>query len=114
MSSASAGDFILFKMNTGTALALYPRDLLAADAGIEDARGFGGITLAQNVATREEVDLVLSQAAGAGGRIIRPAQESEYCLGAYTGYFADPEGHPWEVAYNPYFTLEQGKLVLPD
>jgi predicted lactoylglutathione lyase len=114
MSGASAGDFVIFKMNTGTALALYPRDLLASDAKVKDLGGFGGITLAQNVATREEVDLVLSQAVNSGGSILRPARESDYCCGAYTGYFADPDGHPWEVAYNPYFQLNHGNLVLPD
>jgi len=60
LSSASAGDFAIFKLSTGTALALYPRNLLAKDANIKDPGGFGGITLAQNVATSEEVDLVLS------------------------------------------------------
>jgi len=60
LSSASAGDFAIFKLSTGTALALYPRNLLAKDANIKDPGGFGGITLAQNIATSEEVDLVLS------------------------------------------------------
>ncbi len=114
LSSASVGDFAIFKMNTGTALALYPRDLLESDAKIKDLGGFGGITLAQNVATCEEVDRVLSVAVNSGGSILRPARESDYCCGAYTGYFADPDGHPWEVAYNPYFQLKDGNLVLPD
>ena len=112
MSSASVGDFALFKLSTGTALALYPRHLLAADAKVEDPGGFAGVTLAQNVATRKEVDLALSQAVAAGGHILKPAQEAEW--GGYSGYFADPDGHPWEMAWNPYLPLEEGELVLPD
>ena len=114
LSGASVGDFAIFKMNSGTALALYPRDLLASDAAVMDLGGFGGITLAQNVATREEVDRVLSHVVNSGGSILRPARESDDVSGAYTGYFADPDGHPWEIAYNPYFQLMDGILVLPD
>jgi uncharacterized protein len=112
LSSMSAGDFAIFKMSTGTALALYPRDLLAKDANLGDPGGFGGITLAQNVATREEVDLALSQAVKSGGTIIKSARKADW--GGYSGYFADPDGHPWEVAWNPYFQLTQGCLNLPD
>ena len=61
-SSASVGDFAIFNLSTGTALALYPRDLLAADANLKDNGGFGGMTLAQNVSDKETVDIVLSQA----------------------------------------------------
>ena len=106
MSSVSAGDFAIFKLSTGTALALFPRELLALDANVRDPGGFGGITLAHNVATREEVDLVLSQAIQSGGSILKPAQAPEW--GGYSGYFADPDGHPWEIAWNPHFELEQG------
>ena len=77
-----------------------------------DPGGFGGITLAQNVATREEVDLALSKAIKSGGTILKPAQVPEW--GGYSGYFADPDGHPWEIAWNPQIQLEQGCLVLPD
>ena len=112
MSSMSAGDFAIFKLSTGTALALYPRELLALDANVKDPGGFGGITLAQNVATREEADLVLSKAIKSGGTILKPAQVTEW--GGYSGYFADPDGHPWEIAWNPHIQLEQGRLVLPD
>ena len=111
MSGASVGDFAVFRLRTGTALALFPRDLLAMDANVEDAGGFGGITLAQNVATREEVDSVLSGAVKAGGTLLKKAREAEW--GGYSGYFADPDGHPWEVAWNPHFRLEQGILSLP-
>ena len=112
LSSMSAGDFAIFKLGTGTALALYPRDLLAKDANVLDNGGFGGITLAQNVATREEVDMALSQAAKSGGAITKSARKADW--GGYSGYFADPDGHPWEVACNPFLQLDQGNLVLPD
>lgn len=112
MSSASVGDFAIFKLATGTALALYPRNLLAEDAKLKDNGGFGGITMAQNVAAREEVDAVLSDAVKAGGSLLKAARAAEW--GGYSGYFADPDGHPWEVAWNPFFELREGKLVLPD
>jgi catechol 2,3-dioxygenase-like lactoylglutathione lyase family enzyme len=112
LSSISGGDFAIFKISTGTALALYPRDLLTKDARVEDLGGYGGITLAQNVLSNEEVDRALSQAILAGGRLLKPAGNTEW--GGYSGYFADPDGHPWEVAYNPFFELQLGKLVLPD
>ena len=110
-SSASAGDFAIFALSTGTALALYPRRLLAADARLKDDGGFGGVTLAQNVSDRGEVDSVIAQAVKAGGRVLKPACEAEW--GGYSGYFADPDGHPWEVAWNPHFKLRLGKLELP-
>jgi uncharacterized glyoxalase superfamily protein PhnB len=112
LSSISGGDFAIFKISTGTALALYPRHLLAKDACVEDRGGFGGITLAQNVSSKEEVDRALSQAVKAGGALLKAAGETEW--GGYSGYFADPDGHPWEVAYNPLIELRHGQLVLPD
>ena len=96
MSGDSVGDFAILKTSTGNALALYPRDLLAKDANAMDLGGFGGITLAQNVETREEVDRVLSEAAKSGGKIFKPAQEADW--GGYSGYFADLDGHVWELA----------------
>jgi uncharacterized protein len=112
MSSVSVGDFAIFRLSTGTALALYPRKLLAEDANVKDPGGFGGITLAQNVSTQEEVDSILLQAATSGGTILKSARKAEW--GGYSGYFADPDGHPWEVAWNPHFQLKHGNLVLPD
>ncbi|HEY0720350.1 MAG TPA: VOC family protein [Gammaproteobacteria bacterium] len=111
-SSASVGDFAIFKLATGTALALYPRKLLAADATLKSGSGFGGITLAQNVADKKSVTRVLAQAVTAGGVLLKPAQQAEW--GGYSGYFADPDGYPWEVAWNPFFVLEHGVLQLPD
>lgn len=110
-SRASVGDFAIFALTTGTALARYPRHLLAADANLEDNGGFGGITLAQNVESKATVDRVLQQAVKAGGTLVKTACEAEW--GGYSGYFADPDGHPWEVAWNPYFVIERGNLKLP-
>jgi uncharacterized protein len=111
LSSASVGDFAIFSLSTGTALALYPRALLAADARVKDFGGFGGVTLAQNVADKEAVDRVLAQAVSAGGTVLKPAVTAEW--GGYSGYFADPDGHPWEIAWNPFFVLDAGMLRLP-
>lgn len=109
--AVATGDFVLFDLG-GLALALYPRDLLAEDAGVTPTgKGFGGVTLAQNVATREEVDRVLASAEAAGATLLRAASEKEW--GGYSGYVADPDGHPWEVAWNPHFALdERGRLVF--
>lgn len=112
MSSASVGDFVIFKLDTGTALALYPRALLAEDAQVNDGGGFGGITLAQNLGSPQAVDEGLAAALAAGGRLLKAARQAEW--GGYSGYFADPDGHPWELAWNPFFELNQGKLNLPD
>lgn len=85
-----------------TWLALYPRTLLAADAGVpSEGSGFPGFALAHNVRSKEEADRVLQEAAAAGGRILKPAQVADW--GGYSGYFADPEGFLWEVAWNPGF-----------
>ncbi len=112
LSSASGGDVAFFHTG-GAILALYPRELLAADANLPAAgSGFGGITLAHNVASKELVDAALAQAAAAGGTILKPAQDAFW--GGYSGYFADPDGYPWEVAWNPHFPLAaDGSVQLP-
>lgn len=85
-----------------TWLALYPRDLLAADAGVpSQGSGFAGFTLAHNVRSEAEVDRLLEHVASAGGRLVKPAQKADW--GGYSGYFADPDGFLWEVAWNPHF-----------
>ncbi len=85
-----------------TWLALYPRELLAADAGVPAAgSGFPGFTLAHNVRSAADVDWLLKEVADAGGRIVKPGQRADW--GGYTGYFADPDGFLWEVAWNPQF-----------
>jgi predicted lactoylglutathione lyase len=98
----------------GLALVLWSRTALADDLGIEDTdAAFGGIALAHNVRSAEEVDELLSTAERAGATITRPARTTFY--GGYAGCFADPDGHPWEVAHNPGFTLDaDGSLQLPD
>jgi catechol 2,3-dioxygenase-like lactoylglutathione lyase family enzyme len=94
-------------------LALFPRKLLAEDAGVPDpGSGFGGVTLAQNVRSKEEVDAALARAVAAGATISRPAQEVSW--GGYSGYFLDPDGHAWEVAFNPHWGLTpDGRVLLP-
>ena len=94
---------------------LWGRDKLAADAGVGDAgeRGFSGIALAHNVRSEAEVDSVIAAAVAAGATVTRPPGKTFY--GGYAAYFADPDGHVWEIAYNPGFTLaDDGTLVLPD
>ena len=98
-SAQDDADWAIFA-TAGTRFAIFPRDRLAADIGPEvlvPAPGFGGITLAHNVRSKAEVDTALQIAAAAGGRILKPAQTAEW--GGYSGYFADPDGHPWEVAW---------------
>ena len=100
---------VFFKLE-GTWLALYPLDDLAKDLG-EDAKkaglnissGPGPVTLAHNVGTKEEVDAVVQLAVGAGAKLIKQPQDVFW--GGYSGYFADPDGHLWEVAYNPFMDL---------
>ncbi len=113
VSGASGGD-VAFLHTGGVVLALYPRALLAADAHLSDTgSGFGGIALAHNVASREQVDQALAAAAAAGGTILKPAEQAEW--GGYSGYFADPDGYPWEVAWNPGFPLTpEGRILLPE
>ncbi|MEK8107953.1 VOC family protein [Micromonospora sp. M12] len=96
----------------GLALVLWGRDKLADDAGIEGP-GTGAMTVAQNVHSRAEVDEVIATATKAGATVTKPARETFY--GGYAGYFADPDGHLWEIAWNPGFTLSaDGSLTLPD
>ncbi|RAO26589.1 hypothetical protein PSN13_06617 [Micromonospora saelicesensis] len=96
----------------GLALVLWSRDKLADDAGIEEL-GTCAMTLAQNVRSRAEVDEVIGTAAAAGATVTKPARETFY--GGYAGYFADPDGHLWEIAWNPGFALaEDGSLTVPD
>lgn len=99
----------------GLAFVLWGRDKLAADAGIDDPgrSGFGGMTLAQNVRSRAEVDELMATAATAGAEVTQPARETFY--GGYAGCFADPDGHVWEIAWNPGFPLgPDGALTVPD
>ena len=96
----------------GMVVALWGRDLLAADSVTADAGGWGGITLAHNVRSPAEVDAVLAEAEAAGARIARPGAATEW--GGYSGVFHDPDGHAWEVAHNPGWPLhDDGSVQLP-
>lgn len=107
-SAASTGDFVLFMLQGGLGLALYPRHLLAQEAGAADPGGFGGVTLSHNVESVEDVDRLLHAAARAGATLTAPASIKPW---GYTGYFADPDGHPWEVAFVPSLVLRDGMLA---
>lgn len=110
-SPASQPTIVFFQLN-GMALALWPRHELAADCGVSDSPpGFGGITLAWNGRDEAAVDAVMASAAAAGARITRPAGKTFW--GGYSGVFLDLDGHPWEVAHNPFFPLDAaGNLSL--
>jgi hypothetical protein len=110
-SPASQGDIVFFQLG-GMALALYPRDALAEDACVDaEGGGFQGITLAYNVRSKQEVAVLLNVAEAAGGKILKPAQDVFW--GGHSGYFADVDGHLWEVAWNPYSKLnERGEIEL--
>ena len=103
-----------FLRTGGVVLSLYPRDKLAEDARLDpDGAGFRGITLAHNVPEREDVDRAIETAVAAGARLIKPAEDVFW--GGRSGYFADPDGHLWEVASYPFFPLDvHGVLHLPE
>jgi uncharacterized glyoxalase superfamily protein PhnB len=93
-------------------LALWGRAELAEDSGVEDGGGWGGVTLAHNVRSPEEVDAVIADAERAGATITRAPGATFW--GGYSGAFADPDGHAWEVAHNPHWNLAaDGSVVLP-
>ncbi|GAB4244141.1 MAG: VOC family protein [Acidobacteriota bacterium] len=97
--AVEAADIVFFRLK-GTWLALYGRKELAEDARVSDeGHGFPGFALAHNVASREEVDAALAEAVRAGATLVKPAQDVFW--GGYSGYFADPDGYLWEVAFNP-------------
>jgi catechol 2,3-dioxygenase-like lactoylglutathione lyase family enzyme len=94
------GAVAFFDLQGGLKLAIWPRRSIAHDAGVKvGAAGATEFTLGHNVASKAEVDAVMKQAGAAGAKIIKPAQDTFW--GGYAGYFADPDGHLWEVLYNP-------------
>jgi hypothetical protein len=103
---------VVFYQAGGMVLALWSRQSLAADAHLPtEGSGFAGIALAYNTRSREEVDAVLDEAKAAGATIPKPAEDAFW--GGYSGYFADPDGHLWEVAWNPHWTIaEDGSVRL--
>ena len=105
---------VIFFQTRGVCLALYPYEKLADDVSdsFQVPRGkFAGITLAHNVKTREEVDQLLDQARAAGATIEKPAQETFW--GGYSGYFSDPDGYLWEVAFGAFEFAADGSLIIP-
>jgi predicted lactoylglutathione lyase len=112
-SMAKAQGVVFFQAG-GMAVALYPRQELAKDANVApDGDGFAGMTLAFNARTRQDVDSVLAEAKAAGAAILKPAQDVFW--GGYSGYFSDPDGFLWEVAWNPFFPIaEDGTIRIPD
>lgn len=100
---------VLFFQSGGMVFALWDRAKLAADSCVSDPGGWGGVTLAHNVRSREAVDAVLAEAPAAGAAIGRPGAPTEW--GGYSGVFLDPDGHPWEVAHNPFWALDEDGAV---
>jgi uncharacterized protein len=110
---AEPGAEVVFFQAGGLVVALWDRASLAADSGVRDGGGWGGVTLAHNVGSPAEVDAVIGEASQAGATIPRPPAETFW--GGYSGVFVDPAGHAWEVAHNPRWTLgEDGSISLPD
>jgi predicted lactoylglutathione lyase len=111
-SNAAPEDDVVFFQAGGMVVALWSRAELATDSGTEDSGGWGGVTLAYNTRSPDEVDEVIETARSAGGRILREPAKTFW--GGYSGVFADPEGHPWEVAHNPRWEIgEDGSVRLP-
>jgi uncharacterized protein len=103
---------IVFLDAGGVIIALYGRSALAkevAQATVASPEQFGGIALARNVASKSDVNALLERARGAGASILKPAQDAAW--GGYAGYFADLDGHPWEVAYNPKWALTAADCI---
>lgn len=110
-TGAEPGDDVVFFQAGGVIVALWGRAQLAEDTAVSDAGGWGGITLAHNVRSRAEVDGVLAEAEAAGAAIARPGAETFW--GGYSGVFVDPDGHAWEIAHNPHWTLaDDGSVSL--
>ena len=104
-------DHVAFFQTGSMIVALWDRGKLAEDSCVEDSGGWGGMTLAYNVRSPEEVDAVLEEARAAGGSV--PREGAETFWGGYSGLFIDPDGHPWEVAHNPHWTVhEDGSTTL--
>jgi uncharacterized protein len=112
----ATGDEISFIAAGGVVLALWSWDKLAADACLAEGpapQGFRGATLAWNCAKPAEVDAAFAKAMAAGGKLLRQPEKTDY--GGYRGYFADPDGHVWEVVQAPSFGFtEDGRLILPE
>jgi uncharacterized protein len=110
-TNAAPEDDVVFFQTGGMIVALWGREELEKDSGVTDNGGWGGITLAHNVRSPGEVDAVIAEAEAGGATI--PRRGAPTVWGGYSGVFVDPEGHPWEVAHNPGWTLaEDGSVRL--
>jgi uncharacterized protein len=111
-TGAEPDDDVVFFQAGGMVVALWSRAQLAEDTAVEDNGGWGGITLAHNVHSPDKVDAVLAEAESAGGAV--PRRGAPTFWGGYSGVFVDPEGHAWEVAHNPRWTIgDDGSITLP-
>ena len=108
-TGAGPDDDVVFFQAGGLIVGLWSRESLAEDSAVEDTGGWGGITLAHNVDSPEDVDAVIAEAEAAGATIGRPGAATFW--GGYSGVFVDPDGHPWEVAHNPHWTLRNDGSV---
>jgi catechol 2,3-dioxygenase-like lactoylglutathione lyase family enzyme len=108
-TGADPDDDVIFFQTGCMIVALWGRGQLEEDSAIEDPGGWGGVTFAYNTRTREEVDAVLAEAEAAGATVARSAGETFW--GGYSGIFHDPDGHPWEIAHNPRWTIEDDGSV---
>jgi catechol 2,3-dioxygenase-like lactoylglutathione lyase family enzyme len=108
---AAPDDDVVFFQAGGMIVALWARAKLAADSGVEDGGGWGGVTLAHNVRSPAEVDSVTEQARSAGANVVREPGETFW--GGYSAAVLDPDGHPWEIAHNPRWPLgDDGSVEL--
>ena len=111
VTGAKPGDDVVFFQAGGMIVALWSRASLAEDSGVADSGGWGGVTFAHNVPSPAEVDAVIGEARRAGARIAREGAPTFW--GGYSGLFIDPDGHPWEVAHNPHWTIaDDGTIQL--
>lgn len=109
---AGPDDDVVFFQSGGMVLALWDRARLAEDSGVEDGGGWGGVTLAHNVRSPEDVDAVVAEARRAGANVVREPAETFW--GGYSAAFTDPEGHAWEIAHNPRWKIrDDGSVELP-
>ena len=113
-ASGAGNEHVTFFKSHGVVLGIFGRAALADDAQVADsAPGFSGVSIAHNVASPADVDRVIAEAVAAGATLKKPGQKVFW--GGYSGYFADPDGHLWEVAHNPFFPLDaDGRITLPD
>ncbi len=110
-TNADPGDDVVFFQAGGMIVALWSRESLAEDSAVSDTGGWGGVTLAYNTRSPAEVDAVIEEARAAGATIGREPAETFW--GGYSAVFLDPDGHPWEVAHNPHWTIgEDGSASL--